>query len=604
MRTSVAILCMSAALALGADPPKAGKPQIYPLRDVKPGQQAVAWTVFQGTTPEAVPIEIVGVWKNYLGPREDVIIGKMGGRAKETNVAAGMSGSPVYIDGKLVGAVSLRFSVFSPDAICGITPIDYMLEIQDFDTSRPVDARTPDRAPAQRAAATEMPAELAAALGRVPSMTPIDMPLSFSGFAPQAMRGIEAMLANVGVSAVQGGAMAGTLTSKPAPGWEKALNPGEAVSGVLVSGDMSVTGMGTVTYNDGKRILAFGHPFYNLGPIDMPMAKSEILMVLSSSYQPTKMGNATEVVGALRQDRFAGIMGELGTEAQSIPVHLKLRAFGGNGAVLKQKDLNVRVFVHERWTPFLMNITLMNSLQQMNEFSENITYRFSGDVNLTGGGRIQLSNVLAPGDSVVPLPNMLGQWWGDKFNRLFLNPVNSPKLDRVEVAVDLIPERQVASIDSAWTPSTEVLAGSEVPIKVFLRPYRGERIERDIKVRIPAGMPRGEHRILFSDAATLNLLPSAAAQANRYLDLPETIALLNQEHSNNRMYVSLVENRPTYYTEDKALPSLPASVANVLQADRASSRTLVGTTETAREQQSVLFEDMVQGSYSLRITVK
>ena len=255
-------------------------------------------------------------------------------------------------------------------------------------------------------------------------------------------------------------------------------------------------------------------------------------------------------------------------------------------------------------SPFLMNITLMNSLQQMNEFSENITYRFSGDVNLTGGGRIQLSNVLAPGDSVVPLPNMLGQWWGDKFNRLFLNPVNTPKLDRVEVSVDLIPERQVASIDSAWTPSTEVLAGTEVPIKVFLRPYRGERIERDIKVKIPAGMPKGEHRILFSDAATLNLLPSAAAQANRYLDLPETIALLNQEHSNNRMYVSLVENRPTYYTEDKALPSLPASVANVLQADRASSRTLVGTTETAREQQSVLFEDMVQGSYSLRITVK
>src|SRR5580704_12505665 len=125
--------------------PKAGKTEIFPLKNIKPGQQAIAWTVFQGTEPEPVPVEIVGVMKNYLGPHKDVILGKMGGKAKETNVAAGMSGSPVYIDGKLVGAVALRMSTFSPDAICGITPIEAMLEIEDFDNSRPSDSRTPDK---------------------------------------------------------------------------------------------------------------------------------------------------------------------------------------------------------------------------------------------------------------------------------------------------------------------------------------------------------------------------------------------------------------------------------------------------------------------------
>src|SRR5450631_2036530 len=143
-------------------PPRAGKPEILPLKDVKPGMHAIAWTVFSGMTPEPVPVEIIGVWQNAMGPRQHVIMAKMGGKAKQTGVAGGMSGSPVYIDGKLIGAVALRLSQFSPDAICGITPIETMLEIQDLDSSVPSDARTPDKIPAPKAAsaAAEMPSEL------------------------------------------------------------------------------------------------------------------------------------------------------------------------------------------------------------------------------------------------------------------------------------------------------------------------------------------------------------------------------------------------------------------------------------------------------------
>jgi hypothetical protein len=350
------------ASAAELTPPKAGKPEILPLKDVKPGMHAIAWTVFSGMTPEPVPVDIIGVWKNAMGPRQHVIMAKMGGKAERTGVAGGMSGSPVYVDGKLIGAVALRLSQFSPDAICGITPIESMLEIQDLDKSRPSDARTPNKLPApQPVAAYEMPSELVAQLvaaggsaplpSRSPLMTPIETPLVFSGFTAETLNTYEPLLRQIGITAVQGGASAEALTAKPAPGWEHALNPGEAVSGILVSGDMSTTGMGTVTYNDGKRILAFGHQFFDLGPVDMPIAKSEILTVLSSSYQPNKVGNATEVVGALRQDRFTGIMGELGAEAPVIPVHVKVRAYGENGAVVKEKDLNFSVFVQQKWTP-------------------------------------------------------------------------------------------------------------------------------------------------------------------------------------------------------------------------------------------------------------
>src|SRR5579875_1485033 len=616
-RLAIAALAPLAVFIARADdlhPPKAGKVEIMRLQDVRPGMRGVAWTVFQGTEPEPVPIEIIGTWKGQLGPRQDVILAKMGGKAERTNVAAGMSGSPVYIGGKLVGAVALRFSVFSPDAICGITPIERMLEIEDFDQSRPSDARTPDRAASQRADAAAIPGELLGKLAaagasgslpdRVPVMTPIDTPLVLSGFSQASIDAFQPLFQQMGIVAVQGGSSASQLSMKPSGDWRHALNPGEAVSGILVSGDTSATGMGTVTYNDGKKVLAFGHQFFDLGPLDMPMAKSDILMVLSSSFQPTKFGNATEVVGALHQDRYSGILGELGAEAPSIPVTVKLRSHGANGQVFKQKDLHFSVFVHQKWTPFLMMLTLFNSLQQMNEYADEMTYRMSGDVRLEGAPDVKVSTMLAPGEMPVPPPMVLAGWWGDKFNRLFLNPVNTPKLKAVDVAVDLLPERRVATIENAWTPSTEVEAGSEIPIKVFLRPYRGERIERDVTVKIPAGMPRGDHRIVFSDAETMNRMQHAAAAENRYMDIPETVSLLNQERGNNQLYVSLVEGRPTFYSDDKTLPALPASILNVLQTEHTTSRALIGSPESAQEQFAIPFDQVVSGSYSLKITVK
>ncbi len=596
--------------------PKAGKVEIFPLKDVRPGMQATAWTVFQGTVPEAVPIEIIGVWNKANGPN-DVILGKMGGKAKETNVAAGMSGSPVYIDGKLVGAVALRISVFSPDSICGITPIQSMLEINDFDASRPADARTPGAAtPPKTVAAAEMPNELlarlvAAGVGvsglpqHAPLLTPIETPLIFSGFSEKTLRAFEPEFSHMGITPVQGGGgAAGNLSAKPVAGWEKSLNPGDSVAGILVSGDLSITGTGTVTYNDGKRILAFGHPFMSLGPVDMPMAKSDVVMTLASSYQPTKLPNTTDVVGALHQDRFSGIMGELGDEAPTVPVHFKVRTLDASNAVVKEKDMNFSIFVHQKWTPYLMLLTLATSLQQINEYADEITYRMTGNVQMADGSSVHAATMLAGSEAPAPPPMVLATWWADKFNRLFLNPISTPKLRSVDCTIDLLPDRHVAAIDNAWTPSTEVEAGSDVPVKVFLRPYRGERMETSVVVKIPEGMPKGDHRILFSDADTLNRLQAIAVAGDRYLDIPETVSLLNQERSNNRLYVSLVEGRATYYTDDKTLPSLPASMLNVLQTERTPSRSLAGTTETVQEQLSVPFDEMVSGSYLMRITVK
>jgi hypothetical protein len=592
--------------------PSAGKVEILKASEVRPGMKGTAWTVFEGTQAEAVPVEIIGLWRNAWGPRQDIILAKMGGRAARTNVAGGMSGSPVYVDGKLVGAVALRLSVFSPDAICGITPIELMLEINELDRSRPSDARTPDRVAARQQ--VTIPSELlaqAVAAGAAPNlnlqsqlMIPIETPLAFSGFHESVLAEFGALFRQLGIQAVNGGASSTVQTTRPAAGWKDALNPGDAVAGVLVSGDMSITGLGTVTYNDGRRVLAFGHPFFNLGPVNMPMSKGEVLMVLSSQFQPNKFANATEIVGALHQDRHSGIMGVLGEESEMIPVAVKVRSFDESHAVLSDKDFKFNVFVQQKWTPYLMMVTLFNSISGLNEFREEATYRLNGQVELDGSQQLSLSTMQASGEMPMPAPMLLAGWWGDKFNRLFLNNVATPKLKRVSVTVDLLPERRVASIENAWVPNAEVRPGEEVPVKVFLRPYRGERIEKEFTVRIPSGISAGDHRILLSDADTLNRMQTMAGYLNRYMDLPQTVSLINQERSNNKLYVSLVKASPTAYYDDKTLPSLPSSVLNVMRAGRAANRTIMTTGESAQEQSAIPFDYVVSGNYSLKISVK
>jgi hypothetical protein len=610
---AVAALLSSFVFAQDAPParPKAGKVEIFKESDLKPGMKAWAWTVFSGTEPQPVPIEIVGILKNQWGPKQDIILAKMGGPAIRTNVAGGMSGSPVYIDGKLVGAVSLRLSVFSPDAICGITPIELMLEVNDFDSSRPTDARTPDKVAVREP--IEIPSSMlsqvvsAGASGNLPSapaMVPIEAPLTFAGFQDNVLREFSPFFEQMGLKVAAGGGSSTLRDSKPAPGWQTSLQPGDPVMGVLVSGDMSVSAMCTVSYNDGKRILACGHSFFNLGPMDMPMAKGEVLMTLASAFQPNKIGNATDVVGALHQDRHSAIEGVLGSQADMVPVNVKVRSFGENNAVRKEQDLHFSVFVQQKWTPYLMMLTLFNAVSGLNDFADEATYRMSGKVELDGQPDISISTMLAPSEVAVPTPMLLAGWWGDKFNRLFLNPVHMPKLKSVDATIDLLPERRIATIENAWVANSEVQPGSEVPVKVFLRPYRGDRIERDLRVKIPAGLAKGDYKILLSDAETVNRLQNSAGAADRFLDIPQTVSLINQERANNQLYISLVEPRPTVFFEDKTLPSLPASVMNVMQTGRTASRHYVSSPESAIEQGSVPFDLVVSGSYSLKITVQ
>ena len=515
-----------------------------------------------------------------------------------------MSGSPVYIDGKLIGAISTRVGQFSPEAICGITPIELMLEINEFDSTRPDGVRAPGAQASQPRAAIP-PEFIGHSVSAQPYLTPIEAPLAMAGFTADTFRQFAGAFEQLGITPVQAGAGGGAVkTNAPAPGWERSLNPGEMIAAVLVDGDMSLTGLGTVTYNDGKRVIGFGHSLFNLGPVDMPIGKGEVLTTLASPLSPNKIANATEIVGALRQDRYSGIMGEIGVESRMAPVTLTVRTLGEGDKVVRQKEFHFSVFEHQKYTPYLMTLTLYNTLSQLNELSDEATYRLSGKVDLKGLAGLSLSNMLASAETGAPAPMALATWWGEKFNRLYLNNVQPADVERVSVTVDVLPERRIATIENAWVSQPDVRPGDDAQVKVFLRPYRGDAIVREFTVHIPAGTAPGDHRIVLSDADTLNRMQNAAATADRFIDLPETVSLLNQERSNNKLYVSLAESRATAYIDDKILPALPPSALNVLQTGRAANRAVATSAETTTEQMAMPFDFVVSGSYSLRIHVR
>ena len=569
---TIAILAMTLSLTAQATaqaPPKSGPVEILPLSEVQPGMQATAWTTFRGTEPEPVPVEILGKMANAWGPRQDIILAKLGGPAIRTNVAGGMSGSPVYIDGKLIGAIALRFSTFSPDAIAGITPIELMLEIDEMDRSKPMQARLPAAGGDNLAEQVWAAAAAPPAIEEVKRLEPIETPLVVSGMSSEGLRLFSNHFAAQGVEVMAGGAyvQAGAAAAALAPGAAAgALNPGEPIAVVLMAGDLSATALGTVSYNDGQRALGFGHAMFNAGPIEAPIATGDVLLVLASQLNPVKIANAGSVVGALRQDRHSGILGVLGETADLTPVHVNLRQLGEGDEVVRSKEFDYQVFQNEKWTPQLLLLALFNSTFQLNDFAEETTFRISAEMALDGADPIAFRTMQAESNQPIPTPLLVANQVASRVARVFTNTRETPDIERIDVTIDLLPSRRTAEIEQVWVERRRVRPGDTLEGKVILQPYRGVRQERPFSLKIPAGAPKGRLALVASDSGPLNQRRQAAAGRNRSLSLNETVSLLNQELSNDTVYVSLIDRTsPTAHVDDRSLPNLPLTTLGVMR---------------------------------------
>ena len=348
---SVSLCGQAPATGESRDPaiklPVAGPVEIFPLDQLRPGMMGTAFTAFEGNIAEPFPVEIIGLMKNLWGPGQDIIMAKVGGRAAKTGVAGGMSGTPVYIDGKLLGAISLRFGQFLNDPMAGITPIGLMLEINEKDGTRP--------GVMQATASSKLPLspEMRAMLDptRVGTgdayLTPIETPVTFAGFNEGVMQQFAQTFRELGLNPVAGGASSSLATTeipKDPAKLAAALPPGAPVSMVLLDGDLSIASGCTVTYNDLKHVLICGHPFLDFGKVEMPMATADVVTTLGSNFMPTKMMNAERAVGSFVQDRHSGMLGILGEKAHMIPVEATVHSGS------KSKTYHYQMFQNSKFT--------------------------------------------------------------------------------------------------------------------------------------------------------------------------------------------------------------------------------------------------------------
>ncbi len=586
-------------------------PAIFPLSDVKPGMKGVAYTIFEGDQVEKVDLEVIGVLDNAVGPKQDVILVRLlGDKVQQTGVVAGMSGSPVYIDGKLLGALALKLGTFTKEAIGGVTPIDNMLEVEHLPmTPDPAAPGMPPASNAKRSpggsptaalippaydTSIPLPDEFAQRVdvGAGQTLVPIETPLVAAGLYPEALSYFSKKSASWGMAVMAGGTV-------PASPEDANLKPGDMVGFDLVRGDLSLSSGCTVTTVDGPLILACGHSLYGFGRIQVPLSRAHVVMTLASSQASTKIITTSGTIGTLTQDRQTAVMGRLGAGPPMIPVDVTLETPSAN------KKYHFEVIESPQLTPTLVATAVYNGIIGSPVYGEGSTLELDGSIDVEGHTSVQMEDLFVPTDQPVPAGFFVANDVQSAFAEIYSNPYEVPQIKRVNLVLKTLAERRWATIDNAWVEKSEVHPGETVAVKVLLRPYRGDPFIQEIPVTIPAQAARGTLELAVSDADFLNrnVQLLAATSQGQLAGLEELIQLLNRERRNDRLYATLLQPTPTMLVEDKEMPNVPASAISVLDERQNMGDARLLWQSTVGEW-SVEMHQLIAGQRMLAITVK
>jgi hypothetical protein len=572
-------------------------PEIMPLSKIQPGMKGFAYTIFEGDQIEKMDLIVLGTLHNALGPKQDVILVQLvGEKVEHSGVVAGMSGSPVYIEGKLAGALSLKLGVFTKEAIGGVTPIENMLDVEKAAAIPAIP--TPGATPANPASIAEQRIPLPENYARQTSagsgqfLVPIETPLVSTGLYPETIAQFGKQLSAWGMSMVAGGSAA------PSPE-DANLKPGDMVGMELVRGDLSIAPGCTVTSVEADRILACGHPIFGFGAVSIPLTRGHVILTLNSAMASTKIMSTGGLIGTLTQDRLTAVMGKLGAGPPMIPLDVQLVTPNA------EKNFHFEVIESPQLTPILVALSTFNGIVSSPAYGEGSTLALDATMTLKGHSPVHLENLYAPIDAPVPTGFFVATSVQSAFARIYANPYEMPHVDRIQIRVTTMPERRVATIDNAWIEKSEVRPGETVAVKVQLRPYRGAPFIQEIPVTIPAQAARGNLQLVVSDADTLNrnVQMIAGSSQAQLPGLEELINLINREHQNDRLYATLFQPTPTLLVEDKEMPNAPSSAINVLdQRQNFSGARLLNQSKAG--EWSVEMNQVIAGERTLTITVK
>jgi hypothetical protein len=537
--------------------PILGDVPVMDFDDVRAGMKGTGLTVFSGTEIEAFEVEILGKLSN-IGPDQDLILARCsGGPLARTGVLAGMSGSPVTVDGRLIGAISYAWN-FTKEPIAGITPIAQMLEIAEIESAGGMRRSAAVEIDERRLAALRSPGLLAAFLSdelttvlqRPAGALPISMPLSVSGMGAAGLEGVERHLGGAGFLPLQSGGAG--RSAEPSP----PLQPGSAVGLKLVRGDIDMTATGTVTWVEGDSVLAFGHPLFGLGSVDLPLTGARVELLLPSLMRSTRLATPLSEAGSLRQDRASGVFGLLGAEPRMIPVRFKLA-----GAAVEERVYSFDIADDPLLAPLLLYVSLNGILSAHERTFGSTTVRLAEGsvIKMAGDEDVEFDNIFS-GARATEYGTGIAAYI---LHLLMNNAWSEPRIAGVNLILDYDPTPHNAAIRRVGLDRYRVRAGETVSVRVVLSPYRGREEMLTAKVKIPKETPPGTLQVHVGSAV-------AVSRAESYdtpvlpRDLDQLVKLINQLRRNDRIYITATGEDNGVLLGGSRLPNLPPSAATIL----------------------------------------
>src|SRR5215212_6718889 len=578
---SAILVAVMATLAMAQKPvdsvtaPKANGLALFALEDLRPGMKGTARTVFSGTEAQEFGVEILGVLPGFPGPRQSAIIARLSGaNVEKTGVFAGMSGSPVYIDGKIVGAIAFSFP-FSKEPIAGITPIKQMIDLFDKgpETIKPKEPRPVSFAqlagtdwkpnlPKPAVSSVSLFTPVSAGSPLLPllgqQMTPIATPLVFSGITQDSLTAFAPQLVASGLLPVSG--VGGSAAITPlAEVNGNTFPPGSSISVQLVRGDYSLAAAGTVTLRDEDRIYAFGHPFLSLGASDMPMTEASVVTVISNMNNSFKLAVPGRMVGAISQDRASGIFGLLGQAPKMIPVKVNLHTSRDRTETYSYEIANDSFL-----TPLLLNLTLFNTITSSERTLGDSTISVKGEIKVKGQEAVQIdrrfsasnSAIMAAGSIAAPVSSLLASGFDDV------------QLDGITLDIAATETKYAGTLERISLDRTEVRRGEKIEVQAYVRTESGKQFVQRIPIQIPEDAALGQLLVFVGDGGALQEGSSAKAFVPQ--DLGQLVKAINTVKKSDRLYVKLFRITNGAVIGTSELPSLPPSMVATLNSDRTS----------------------------------
>jgi hypothetical protein len=534
---------------------------LFPLKDVRAGMRGVGRTVFSGDRIDEFQVEILGVLDN-IGPKQSLILARLsGGPLEHTGVMQGMSGSPVYIDGKLAGAVAMAFP-FAKDPIAGIRPIEDMIKAGAAASPSLQRASLPRRAvsigDSDLTLAFDKPASAAVGQSR---LVDIATPLSFGGFSKGAIETFTPQLRALGLEPLQ--AVSSGSTAAPRMGNPAGLLPGSMISVQLMAGDLSVGADGTVTYIDGKRLYAFGHRFLAVGSTSLPFARSEVITLLPNVNTSFKLSVSKDWLGTIDQDRDTAVAGELGRRPELVPVSIAVSR-GGR----QVESYNMQMINDPLLSPLLTQMAVFSAIDATERSVGAASIRVSGQIDFQNApAPVRIDNIFAADNGAATQVSLSA---AIPVAYVMQSGFNTLQLKNVALRVEAIDQRKALNIESLVASSRAVRPGEKLSINVILAGENGTEMSHTVEYQVPVGAPPGPLYFTVSDANAANIADFRQVLTTSPHTTAQLISTVNNLHPNNKAYVRVWRADPAYQLEGADLPDPPPSVALILANSQTS----------------------------------